>query len=205
MKTGPTLKEQQCAWAVAWQDQGDREALRLLCASVEGLVQSRARQCARNDETREELVAEFRLAVVEAAGRFDRSRPDGFAALCVFYMRSRARRLFSMLDSPASGPDTAVLRAPRVEVGEEEGQVQILAEEPGPTPPRRLLDEVVSDANLTAREWRTLQRHFRDETIVDVARLFDCTPARVSQLEASARRKVRAHLDALGLGLDDFL
>lgn len=50
MNTAPTLKEQQLAWAVAWQDHGDRHALARLCESVEGFVIQQVAKRAKDDE-----------------------------------------------------------------------------------------------------------------------------------------------------------
>jgi len=123
MEQKPTLKEQQLAWAVAWQDHGDRAALTALCASVEGFVVNQARKFARTQDVFEELRAEYRLAVVEAAVKFDRSRPDGFVTLCGFYMQDAGRKVARHASSPATTPDKIVKKAQRVAIfGDDEGE-----------------------------------------------------------------------------------
>lgn len=209
MKTGPTLKEQQLAWAIAWQDHGDRAALARLCDSVEGIVVGRASDLARGNQARfEELHAEFRLAVVEAADQFDRSRPDGFKMLCRLLMKGRAYRVLQHDASPATMPERVVSWAPRVAVvGDDEGEevAQLTAPEAYREADHRLLFEAVDAAGLNAREWRVLQRYARDETQEDLAGLWDCTKERVGQVEAGARAKVRRVLQAKGLEFEDLL
>lgn len=209
MDTGPTLKEQQLAWAVAWQDHGDRAALAQLCDSVEKLVKSMAGRMARGRRERfEELVGEFRLAVVEAANDFDRNRPNGFAMLCGFYMQSRAFRVMQHAISPATLPYRDTTHGQRVAVfGDDESEevVQLTAPEPYEQLDLTLVAEAFHDANLSERERRALERHLNDESLEEVGALWGVTPSRVGQIERVAREKVRSALQAKGLELEDLL
>jgi hypothetical protein len=209
MDTGPTLKEKQLAWAVAWQDHGDRTALSLLCQSVERLVKRDAGSMARGRRERfEELCAEFRLAVVEAASDFDRNRPNGFARLCGYYMQSRAFKVLQHDLSPATLPHRGTTRGQRVAIfGDDESVevVQLMAPESYSEPSRALLHDAIDAAGLNAREWRALQRHAREESMEDLATIWGVTAARVGQIDRSARDKVRTVLQAKGLSLEDLL
>lgn len=211
MNTGPTLKEQQLAWAIAWQDHGDRAALGRLCHSLEGVVIGRASDLARGNQARfEELCAEFRLAVVEAANLFDRERPDGFKMLCRLLMRGRAYTVIQHETSPATMPKRVVRSVPRVAVvGDDEGEevASLVAPEAYSegVPGAGVLQDAVDTARLTAKEWRALQRHLRDETQEQLAELWGCTEEAVQHHERSARAKVKRVLQAKGLSLEDLL
>lgn len=209
MDTGPTLKEKQLAWAIAWQDHGDRAALALLCQSVEAYVVQQAGKRAFDQEMRKELLAEYRLAVVEAAGLFDRERPEGFVSLCRFLMLNRSKQVYRHRSSPATVPEKVWAPAGRVAiVGQDDEQtVDLVAPEPyaESTPGLDLVKRVADDAGLTAREWRAFQRHFRGESKMELAEIWGCTQAYVYQNEQSAFRKIRAALQARGLELEDLL
>lgn len=209
MNAAPTLKEQQLAWAVAWQDRGDRAALASLCASVDRIVRKDAGRMARGRQERfEELCAEFRLAVVESASKFDRARPNGFAKLCGLNMQTRAFRVLQHDLSPATLPSRKTERGQRVAISgdDESGEVvQLTAPDAYSEPNRALLNDAIDAAGLNAREWRVLQRHAREESMEDLAGLWGVTPARVGQVDRAAREKVRAVLQAKGLSLEDLL
>lgn len=207
MNTGPTLKEQQLAWAIAWQDHGDRAALTRLCESVEGFVIRHSRKDAKRYEQREELLAEYRLAVVEAAGVFDRNRPDGFLALCAFYMLPRRSRVYRHSYSPATVPERVWAPAMRIVVDDAENtpHENLRAAQPYSEGDSSLVTDAIDAAGLSAREWRVLQRYARGETLEDLAKLWEVSPARAGQIEVGARAKVRRVLQARGLSLEDLL
>lgn len=210
MDIGPTLKEQQLAWAVAWQDHGDRAALAKLCASVDGFVIQQAVKRARDDELREELLAEYRLAVVEAAGQFDRNRPEGFVRLCGYVMLDRTQRVFNQRVSPASLPPKVWHPARRVAISddtEDEPTVSLAAPEEysEDVPGAGVLHQAIDQAKLTAKEWRTIHRFLRGETQEDLGEIWGCAPQGVAYYEKTALEKIRRVLKAKGLVLEDLL
>lgn len=202
------LKSNQLAWAMAWQDHGDRGALALLCASVEPFVHKQAFRLAHDEEMRRELICEYRIGVIEAAGAFDRDRPGGFVALCGFHMGTRTKRVFQHRSSPASMPLNVKAPARRVPVDgdTDDGVVlQLPAPDAYEEPNRRGIEWLLDEAGLDAREARVMHRHLNEETLEDVAALWGVTWQRVRDIEQRAMKKVRAVCAARGLTLSDLL
>lgn len=204
-----TLKEKQCAWAVAWQDHGDRAALAALVDSMRGLCVSVANKHQVSSEIWRDLMAECQVATMEAAGKFDRTRADGFSTLAVFMMYGRCRTALKRFVSPVSssahialadagsgitiddGEEGVVLRAPVVDPFADQGL--------------GLLPVLIQEAGLDDRQHDVLGRHARGETLEAVGIRWGVGATRVGQIEKVALGLVRAAAERRGLELRDLL
>jgi len=205
-----TLKERQFDWAVAWQDHGDQDALEALVDSVKELARTIAYRQTWRSDFREDLLAECRLAAVDAAARFDRGRPDGFASLCALMMRDRCRVAMMQFITPATAPPrTPGTAAHRVAILDdyEEGVdgVALQAPEPAPVLDVAALDELIDGAGLSEQQRRVLSRYARGETREAVGVAMGLTRRRIAQIEEAALARVREHARIRGLGLQDLL
>lgn len=205
-------QQQQHDWAVAWQDHGDREALASLVASVDPLA-FRISSLFRNHRTLfEEVLSDCRLAAVQAASSFDRSRPAGYVTLCCFLMRDAVRGAVKRYTTPVAIPRRVNARAVSVAILAEPepgaGGVVLAAEEEIRHDPglRRVLCSLFDDAGLSARERSILEcRHLHGQSFGAMAEARECSTMRVSQLEKSGLVKVQAAAARSGLSLADLL
>lgn len=122
----------------------------------------------------------------------------------------RTRRVIHHRVSPATVPQKSWHPARRVAISddtEDEPTVVLVAPDAyaegvaGWDALRRIID----DCGLNAREWRVMQRHFRNETLGDVGALWGYTAERARQIEVDALTKLRRALKAKGLVLEDLL
>lgn len=205
------LKRQQCAWAVAWQDDGDQVALLALVDSVEALAMRFANRYARNQDQREEYLAQCRLAAIEAAGKFDRGRPDGYVSLCHFTMWEHARTIVYQAMSPASGGAYSsiepAVRVAIVDDFDESGGVALVAEdvEVFEGQGTSVLQSLIDEAGLTERHLFLLARYKTGQSLEEAGKALGISAARAWQLEGKALEKVRALAESKGLELRDLL
>lgn len=195
---------------MAWQDHSDAKALACLVESVERLAQRTSYHYAVAGVEREDLLAECRLAAVEAAAAFDRRRPDGFVSLCAVAMRDRARYHYLGAIGPVrrTRNTRGAHRAVQILDAQEEGVegVVLAAPEPYSEPSIAALGPVLDAAGLTDRERAVLlARHLGGRSAQALADELGVSAQRVSQIEARAAAKVRAAAELRGLSLQDLL
>lgn len=205
-------QQQQYDWAVAWQDHGDRAALTLLVASVDPLAFRIAGRFKNNRALFEEALSDCRLAAVQAASSFDRSRPAGYVTLCCFLMRDAIRGAAKNSTAPVTVPRRAKARAVSVSIlsEPEPGVVGVvLAAEEGVRPDpglRNVLCALMDAAGLTARERSILEgRHLREYSLAEMAAARGFSRERVGQIEQAGLTKLREAAARSGLSLQDLL
>lgn len=203
---GENLKRQQCAWAVAWQDHGDRLAFDRLIDSVSGLARFISRKYAVHPSMSDDLMSEALCGAVEAAEGFDRSIPDGYAGLAGLHMHGRCRDFTRRYMSPVTSSCKIGPKGHAVPlISDCDKGVDLAVDEPDEGPNAAVLARLIDDAGLDARERDIVFRFLHNEPIAVLEQRFHISRTRVGQIQTEAFGKIRAAAERQGLELSDLL